>query len=48
MSELQDRIKALKLALERSEAEEVKWPTVEMPRSGFKRLPKVDESYGTS
>jgi len=45
MSELEDREKKLKLALLKSEAEEVKWPTVEMPRSGFKRLPKVEAGY---
>lgn len=42
MSELEDRQKALALALMKSEAKKVKWPTVEIPRSGFKRLPKVE------
>lgn len=42
MSELEDRERALKVALLQSESKKEKWPTVEMPRSGFKRLPKVE------
>lgn len=45
MSEIEERLAALKRALERSKAEKVKWPTVQVPRSGFKRLPKVKGKY---
>ena len=41
MSEIIEREKALKVALLKSKAEEVEWPTVQVPRTGFKRLPKV-------
>lgn len=45
MSEIEERQKALMLALKKSEAKKAKWPTVAIPRSGFKRLPKAEESY---
>lgn len=45
MGELEERQKKLKIALAKSEAKKEKWPTVQVPRSGFKRLPKIESSY---
>ena len=41
VDELEERRKALQEALKRSKAEKVDWPTVAVPRTGFKRLPKA-------
>ena len=46
MSEIEKREKALKLALLKGDSKKVKWPTVAIPRSGFKRLPKVTIDKG--
>lgn len=41
--ELEERERKLRVALLKSKAEEVKWPTSEVPRSGFKRLSAIGQ-----